>query len=401
MTLEDKGLRQKIWALAAYKNASQVLLSAKTPQELIEGVCQGITHQNPFVLAWVGLTENNPEKTVVVAGASGSAKGYVNHIKVSWDGDAPEGQGPTGRCIRSQKSVVIPNVATDPRFKPWLESARKHHIQSSIAVPITDGHELYGALMVYASVPEAFGREEINLFQSLANEVSFALRMFRRNDLLEIERQKRNELEKRLQETLELTIEALVTTLDSRDPYTAGHQMRVSKIAVAIAEELGWDEHTILGLRKAALVHDIGKISVPAELLTKPTKLSDTEKALINEHAEHGYQILKEIPFTNPVALAVRQHHERLDGSGYPAGLKGDQIIPQARVLAVADTLEAMSTNRPYRLAISLEETMEKINRDAGIKLDADIVAAANRLYSSGRLKTLINNGYATAKSNA
>ena len=392
MSPEEKALKQKIWALAAFKNASQVMLTAKTSQEMIEGVCRGIAHQSPFVLSWVGLTENNPEKTVVVAGSAGSSNGYVDNIKVSWDGNVPEGLGPTGRCIRTQKTVVIPNVETDPGFKPWLENARKHHIMCSIAVPVRDGNDFYGALMVYASVAEAFGDEEINLFESLANEVCFALKMFKRNDLFEVERQKRNQLEQQLKETLELTIEALVSALDSRDPYTAGHQLRVSKIAVAIANELGWDEHTTLGLKKAALVHDIGKISVPAELLTKPLELSKTERALINEHAEHGYQILKDIPFTNPVALTVRQHHERLDGSGYPAGLKGEEIIPQARVLAVADCIEAMSTNRPYRFAIPLEETMEKINRDAGIRLDADVVGAANRLYASGQLKNLINN---------
>lgn len=396
MSSEGKALKQKIWALAAYKNASQVLLTAKTSQEMIEGVCHGIARQSPFVLSWVGLTENDPEKTVVVAGAAGLSKGYVDNIKVSWDGSVAEGLGPTGRCIRSKATVVIPNVEIDPNFRPWLKNAKKHNIMCAIAVPIKDETNFYGALMVYASVPEAFGEEEIDLFESLANEVCFALTMFKRNDLFKVEREKRNSLEQQLKKTLELTIEALVTALDSRDPYTAGHQLRVANIAVAIANELGWDEHTTLGLKKAALVHDIGKISVPAELLTKPTDLTPAEMALIEEHAEHGYQILKDIPFTNPVALAVRQHHERLDGSGYPAGLKNDQIIPEARVLAVADIIEAMSTHRPYRFAIPLDETMAKINRDAGIRLDADVVGAANRLYSSGQLQTLISSRLGT-----
>lgn len=392
MTLEEKALKKKIWALAAYKNTSRVMLTANTSQELIEGVCHGIADQNPFVLSWVGLIENDPKKTVVVAGTAGSAKGYVENIKVSWDENSPEGQGPTGRCIRAKETIFIPNIETDPKFRPWLKNAKKYGIMSSIAVPIKDRDDFYGALMVYASVPEAFGDEEISLFESLANEICFALNLFKKNELFEVERQKRNDLEEQLKKTLEMTIEALVTALDSRDPYTAGHQIRVANIAVAIAQELKWDDQLILGLRKAALVHDIGKISVPAELLTKPTQLTPAEKALINEHAEHGYQILKDIPFTNPVALAVRQHHERLDGSGYPAGLKGDQISPLARILAVADSIEAMSTNRPYRFAISLEETMQKINRDAGIRLDADIVYAASRLYSSGQLEKLINN---------
>jgi len=382
MTSEDKALKQKIWALAAYKNASQVLLTAKTSQEMIEGVCQGIAHQSPFVLSWVGLSENDPAKTVVVAGAAGLSKGYVDNIKVSWDGNVAEGLGPTGRCIRSKATVVIPNVKTDPNFRPWLENARKYNIMCSIAVPIKDETNFYGALMVYASVPEAFGEEEIDLFESLANEVCFALTMFKRNDLLKVEREKRNSLEQQLKKTLELTIEALVTALDSRDPYTAGHQLRVAKIAVAIANELGWDEHTTLGLKKAALVHDIGKISVPAELLTKPTELTPAETALIKEHAEHGYQILKDIPFTNPVALAVRQHHERLDGSGYPLAIKGDEILLEAKILSVADVVDAMTSNRPYRPGLGIDAAIDEISRNKGVTYDAKVVDACVALIT-------------------
>lgn len=390
MKTNNGGLEQKVWALAAYKNASQVLMRATSPAELIEGVCQGIAHQTPFVLSWVGLKESNPEKTVVVAGASGVEKSYVSDIKVSWDGDAPEGKGPTGQCIRTKKTVLIADVESDPGFKPWLERAKAHHIKCSIAVPISDGGELIGALMVYASVINAFGEEEISLFESLAGEISFALNSFSRNELFAAEREKRFDLEHRLRTSLELTIAALVNTLESRDPYTAGHQNRVADISTLIAKELGWSEDRVYGLRKAALVHDIGKISVPIELLTKPTPLTPLEKSLIEQHAESGYQILKGVPFVHPVAMAVRQHHERLDGSGYPSGLKGDDIIPEARVLAIADTLEAMSTNRPYRFAPGLDVAMKVLKDEAGIRLDREMVEATESLYKKHLLQPII-----------
>ena len=391
MDVTKNNLEQKIWALSAYKKASQVMMRAKTPQELIEGVCQGITHQPPFIVAWVGLKENNPEKSIVIAGISGMSKAYADGIQVSWDNDLSLGQGPTGKCVRTAKPILIADIELDKNFLPWLERAKKHNIRSSIAVPVSDGDDVLGALMVYASVPNAFGNEEISLFESLANEVGFALTSLNKTELFEAERQKRLDAEQKIQKNLELTVAALSNTLESRDPYTAGHQYRVANIAIAIATQLGWSEELVYGLKEAALLHDIGKVSVPVELLTKPTHLSSLEKLLINEHAENGYQILKEIPFPTPVALAVRQHHERLDGSGYPMGLKGDQIIPQARVLAVADTIEAMSTHRPYRQALGLDKAIALIISEAGTKLDAEVVNAAENLFKSGVLQVLVD----------
>lgn len=384
-------LAKKIWALAAYKNASQVMMHAKSSDELITGVCQGIARQAPFVVAWVGLKENNPEKSIIVAGAAGISKNYADGIRVSWDAHSPDGKGPTGQCIREAKSIHFADIDTNPMFAPWLERAKRYNIRSSVGVPLSDGKEILGALMVYASEPNVFGEEEVSLFESLASELAFALSAFSRKELFESERQKRNELEQKLQKSLEMTISALANTLESRDPYTAGHQNRVANIAVAIATELGWSDEKIYGLREAALVHDIGKISVPIELLTKPTKLTELEKLLINEHAESGYHILKDIPFTSPVALAVRQHHERLDGSGYPQGLKGDQILPEAKVLAVADTVEAMSTHRPYRPAIGLDKAIALVTSESGTKLDPEVVAATLRLYQRGVIETLVD----------
>jgi HD-GYP domain-containing protein (c-di-GMP phosphodiesterase class II) len=144
---------------------------------------------------------------------------------------------------------------------------------------------------------------------------------------------------------------------------------------------MGWPEDRLQGLRVAAQVHDIGKISIPAEILTKPTRLSPGEWALIREHPETGFTILHDIPFSWPIAEVVRQHHERLDGSGYPFGLKGEAILPEAKVLAVADVVEAMISARPYRPATKLSVVMQEIQKEAGVQLDAEAVRVCVSLF--------------------
>jgi HD-GYP domain-containing protein (c-di-GMP phosphodiesterase class II) len=160
----------------------------------------------------------------------------------------------------------------------------------------------------------------------------------------------------------------------------------VADIAVAMGRELGWPEEQLHGLRVAALVHDIGKISIPAEILTKPGKLNAAERAMINMHPETGYFILKDIPFVWPIAEIVRQHHEKLDGSGYPLGLRGNAILPEARVLAVADIVEAMTAYRPYRPGIALDTVLKEMEAQAGPLLDAEAVRVCVALFREKRL---------------
>jgi len=185
----------------------------------------------------------------------------------------------------------------------------------------------------------------------------------------------------KLNRSLAATVATMSKAMELRDPYTAGHESRVAQIACAIAQELGWDEHRITGLRMAGLIHDIGKMGIPSEILTKPSKLSEFEEKLVQQHAQFGYDLLKDIEFPWPIADVVRQHHERIDGSGYPLGLKGNAILPEAKLLAVADMLDAMSTSRPYPFAPGLPLAIAQIKNESGKQLDADVVAAAVRLF--------------------
>jgi PAS domain S-box-containing protein/putative nucleotidyltransferase with HDIG domain len=185
----------------------------------------------------------------------------------------------------------------------------------------------------------------------------------------------------RLRNALGGTVRAIAAVVETRDPYTAGHQRQVANLARAIAAELGLSLDRIEGIRVAAIIHDIGKVSVPAEILSKPSKLTELEFDLIKIHAEAGYNILKDIDFPWPVARIVFEHHERINGSGYPRNLKGDDILIEARILSVADVVEAMASHRPYRAALGIEPALQEIENNKGILYDTAVSDACLKLF--------------------
>jgi putative nucleotidyltransferase with HDIG domain len=181
------------------------------------------------------------------------------------------------------------------------------------------------------------------------------------------------------------TIQAMSLTIETRDPYTAGHQKRVSDLARAIATEMKLSKEDIDAIRMAASIHDLGKISIPAEILSKPGKINEFEFRLIQNHPQIGYEILRTIEFPWPIAEIVLQHHERINGSGYPNGLRGEEIHIIARILAVADVVEAMVSHRPYRSALTLGEAIHEITKNRGTLYDPDAVDACKLLFIEGR----------------
>jgi putative nucleotidyltransferase with HDIG domain len=199
---------------------------------------------------------------------------------------------------------------------------------------------------------------------------------------------KRREAEEKLEQTLEIlkravgtTIQVLVCAVESRDPYTAGHQSRSANLACAIATEMGLDQDKIEGIHMAGIVHDIGKITIPAEILIKPTKLTNLEFSLIKQHSLSGYEMLKNVESPWSLAEIVYQHHERMNGSGYPRNLKGDEILLESRIMVVADVVEAMASYRPYRPALGIEAALEEIEKNKGILYDDAVVDACLKLF--------------------
>jgi len=216
-----------------------------------------------------------------------------------------------------------------------------------------------------------------------------------RRQMLEVEsRTYRENLEQtvadrtaKLQEVLDGVIHVVAQIVESRDPYTSGHQQRVAEIACAIAEKMGFSQDQVKGIRMAGIIHDLGKISVPAEILSKPGRLNDMEFGLIKAHPRTGYDILKGIEFPWPIAEMVYQHHERMDGSGYPRGLKGKEILPEAQILGVADVVEAMASHRPYRAALGTDAALDEISRNRGILYDSQVVDAFLKIPWDGEFK--------------
>jgi putative nucleotidyltransferase with HDIG domain len=198
----------------------------------------------------------------------------------------------------------------------------------------------------------------------------------------------RKRTEEELQRTLDslrkafgATIQVMVSAVETRDPYTAGHQIRSADLARAIATEMGLPREKIDGIRMAGVIHDIGKLSIPAEILSKPKKLTEIEFSLIKEHSRSGYEILKDVESPWPLADIVYQHHERMNGSGYPRALKGEEILMEGRILAVADVVESMASHRPYRAALGLNVALEEIEKNRGTLYDEAVVDACLRLF--------------------
>ncbi len=236
-------------------------------------------------------------------------------------------------------------------------------------------NELFGGLSIYSSDANAFDDEEVRLLEELANDLAYGIVTLRT----------RKEHEQHaiiLRQSLEQSIQTIADTVEARDPYTAGHQRRVAELATAIAQEMGLPEEQINGIHLAGIIHDLGKIHVPAEILSKPGKLTDIEYMLIKQHPQDGYDILKNVKFPWPIADIILQHHERMDGSGYPQGLKGDAILLEARIMAVADVVEAMSSHRPYRAALGIEPALDEIRRGRGSAYDPAAVDACLKLFA-------------------
>ena len=309
---------------------------------------------------------------------------YLKTINISLK-DPIRGSGPAGTAIRTGQLVICKDVATDPSFMPWREEALRHGYKSVIAIPLlANGGEPFGVLTIYSEDANIFDDEEERLLTEMANDLAFGIMSLRA-------RGERNQYAKNLeinyekmQRILNQTVGALATALEIRDPYTAGHQRRVSQLATAIAEEMGLSKDQVEGIFVAGSIHDIGKIYVPSEILSKPGKLSELEFTLVKTHCQAGYDIVKEIEFPWPVADIILQHHEKINGSGYPHGLTDPEILIEVKILMVADVVEAMASHRPYRPSLGIDAALEEIFRNKGILYDPEVVDACIRLFLKG-----------------
>jgi len=316
-----------------------------------------------------------------------------------------EGKGTQSIVIRTGQSMVIDD------YQARLKTAQTTYFvndetdeivtdvppdeedvtRSALIVPLKTGGVVHGVIQVMSGIQDAYTEDHLELLEALALHIASAEQNALLYAQVQTELSERKQAEEalarsaaQLREQLRDTVQAMGAIVGLRDPYTAAHERRVSALAAAIAVEMGLDEEAREGLAFAAEVHDIGKIGVPAEILSKPGALSAVEYDLIKQHPEAGRELLAAIHFRQPVAEIVAQHQERLDGSGYPRGLKGEEILLEARILAVADVVEAMASHRPYRAALGLEAALAEVRGGAGGRYDAAAVAACERVFAQG-----------------
>jgi len=361
-------------SLRTLSSANQTLVHAKSEPELLRDMCQVLVDAGGYRMAWIGIAEHDEDKSVRVAASAGHDQGYAAQARVSW-GDNERGQGPTGTAIRTGRPQINPSFAADPRMGPWRDEALKRGYASSVSLPLRDASGVvFGALTIYAAEPQAFGAGEVDLFVEMGADLAYGLAALHAGG-------EREAAVRRLYDSLEDTVGAIASTIEMRDPYTAGHQRRVAKLAARIAGEMGLAEDQTRGIFLAGLIHDVGKINVPSEILGKPGALSPLEIQFIRTHPQAGYDIVRGVEFPWPIAEAILQHHERLDGSGYPKGLAAEAIILEARILAVADVTEAITAHRPYRPATGLQAALAEIAAGKGRLYDPAAVDACIDLF--------------------
>jgi HD-GYP domain-containing protein (c-di-GMP phosphodiesterase class II) len=383
--IELKNLNDELYrvnrSLLVLSAGNKSLLFAKTEQELLDRICREIVEKGGYLAAWIGFS--GPTHDLYLRTAASYSKDNDESVKIDWN-TAGNGLHPVIKAVRENKVLVINDTSHESVHKQLGEQAAKFGYRSIIILPLHLEGIPFGALILTAYRENEFGDTQVEYLKETASDTSFGIEMLRT-------KQDRNRLallgeqhELALRNSLEDALRAISLTIEMRDPYTAGHQHRVADLAKALAHDLGMSDEEIHGIYLAAVVHDIGKINIPAEILVKPGKLSEIEYALVKTHVEASYEILKGIKFPWPIANMVHQHHERLDGTGYPLGLKDGDILFGARIMAVADVVEAMSSHRPYRAGLGIALALNEIESGKGKVYDAAVVESCVRLFREG-----------------
>ncbi|MBI2961377.1 MAG: GAF domain-containing protein [Betaproteobacteria bacterium] len=376
-------LRRLNRALKTINACNEALIRSSEEAQLLDEICGLLVNEGGFSRALVAEYPGDTLSLRVLAQA-GRDEGYTAAVSGSVDRSAPGGAHLSDTAFRTGKPVIVNDIANDPAFPRWREEALKRGFASHIVLPLVADKRPFGVLSLYADETGVFDEQEVKLLLELAADLAYGIVARRTRIERDQALRERQVHEDRLRKSLEDSIEVVAATVETRDAYTAGHQRRVAELAVAIASRLGLDAERLAGIRLGAIVHDLGKIHIPAEILSKPGRLSAIEFELMKTHPQSGYNILKGIEFPWPIARMVHEHHERLDGSGYPQGIKGEEIILEAKIMAVADVVEAMASHRPYRPGLGIDQALAEISAGRGKRYDPAVVDACVALFTQG-----------------
>jgi len=353
------------------------LVRAQSEQQLLQDVSDIIVRIGGHSMAVVYYAENDPDQSITPQAWAGIDDAYFGSVHLSAR-DLRQQNLPVVMAIRSGSTQIRRQISNAPEGTTYNPEEDRFGYHSSAAFPLSHAGAVFGGLCIYSPDAAAFDGEEVKLLEEMAEDLAYGV-------ITQRTRVAHEQHAVLLRRSLEQSIQTIAATVEARDPYTAGHQRRVAELATAIAREMDLDDDKVNGIHLAATIHDLGKVHIPAEILSKPGRLSDIEYLLIQTHPEDGYQIIKDVAFPWPIAEIIRQHHEKLDGSGYPRGLKEDAILLEARIIAVADVVEAMSTHRPYRPALGIDPALDEIRRGRGTIYDTAAVEACLRLFKEQR----------------
>ncbi|MBU1425093.1 MAG: PAS domain S-box protein [Gammaproteobacteria bacterium] len=360
-------------ALRTISAGNEVLIHAVREDQLLQEMCDVAVHVGGYRMAWLGYARDDGDKSIEQMAQACMGENCPVLLPLSWD-KSKRVVCAAGSAVISGKPKVVQDIQSDPEENPWRENVLQYGFASCIALPLMDGNRAFGALVLFDDKKNVFDADEVKVLEEMSGDLAFGILTLR-------VKAAHREHEQRLQTNMLQTVEAIASIVEMRDPYTSGHQARVADIAKEIARQMGMPEEQIQAIHLAGLVHDLGKIRIPAEILSKPSRLNDIEYSLIKMHPQAGYDILKGVDFSWPIAEMVLQHHERMDGTGYPQGLKGEEILPGARILVVADVIEAMSSHRPYRPGLGIDAAMNEIIRGRGTLYDPQVVDASVVLF--------------------
>ncbi len=346
---------------------------AASMQEMLAAACRNAVEAGGYRIAWIGReVRGGSMKTLASHGCA-----LPEEILLR---DVP---GISPHALHTGKTVIAQDLLHDPAFEPWRKDAVRCGYASMAVLPLSDNKGIFGAFMLGAKEPFAFVEEEISVLEMLASSLVLGIASFRIREDTDTGQTQRIRYLEPLSEHLEDAIEAVASTLEFRiNPYATGHLKRVANLALAIGLETGQPEARARGLHLAGLLHDIGEASIPEALFLKKKPLTEAELIEIRRHPEAGYEILKKIDFPWPVAEMVLQHHERLDGSGYPRGLRNGEILKDAQILAVADTIEALAFGqRPNHPRMGIPAALLEVEKQKGKLYDEAVVDAALKLF--------------------
>lgn len=371
-------------ALRTLSGCNEALVHATDEMQLLDKLCRIIVDTGGYRLAWVGYMEGDAQGSIRPVAQAGLDGLFMEDSNITW---LRLEQCSITPAANSAKPVVIQDIFRDCSCNPCHEEAKSYGYRSVFVFPLITEGKVLGVFSIYADGPDAFGEEETKLLTELGGDLAFGIETLRtRAEHKKTEAQRKRSADE-LHTALIQTVQAMGLTMEKRDPYTAGHQQRVAELAVAITQELGLPDEKIEGIILGAMIHDIGKLCVPAEILNRPGKLTDAEFAIIRSHPQVGYDIIKDVDFPWPISDMILQHHEHLDGSGYPNRLKEGDIILEAKILAVADVMEAMASHRPYRPSLGIDVALNAIKENRGTFYDPDVVDACLRLIEEKRFR--------------